>query len=276
MMDRLNSFVPEPFRFVAQRGLLRGRSATASSARQSGQLRRARLDVPGVSVPVFACRALLIRWDLAQLARRRRRPGSGGFRRPLLLAAHVRVPRPGAGGAQPPSAGTPLSRRQFILGLSDAPPDRRAAAGRLTPGRGTGRTEVPDRSVGHHGTHPGELSGAVRHTFLGLWLHGRRDRSPSAQHAGPHFPVFVGFQAAAANKLSVAGRISTCPVQRPNVRTGTRTIVAPGSGELIPRLIYDCLSLQHPSILGPKPAFAGSRGVSGISSVCTAGLCAAK
>ena len=28
---------------------------------------------------------------------------------------------------------------------------------------------------------------AVRHTFLGVWLHGRRERTRPALQAGPHF-----------------------------------------------------------------------------------------
>ena len=84
---------------VAQRGLFRGWSAIASPAQQPGRLCRARVDVPGFIGPGVRLPRTLDSTGTLRTRSTVRPPGTGGFRRPLLLASHLRVPRLGTGGA---------------------------------------------------------------------------------------------------------------------------------------------------------------------------------
>ena len=156
LLDRMNSFVPEPFRFlhnaiffVVGVRLHRRRHNLLEFASHGWTYL-------ALSVPVFACRACLSN-PISCALRRCGRCGSRRIGRPLLLAAHVWFSELGAGHAQPPSTGTQLPRRQFLLGLSDPSPDRGSAAGRFTPSTDSRGMEVPHCSVGHDGTDPGKL-----------------------------------------------------------------------------------------------------------------------
>ena len=99
MMDRLNSFVPEPFRFLHNAVFFVVGVRLHRLSQQSGRLCRARVDVPGVISPRVRLPSTLDPPGPRAPARRCGLLGACGFRRPLLLAPHFRVPRLGTGGS---------------------------------------------------------------------------------------------------------------------------------------------------------------------------------
>jgi len=182
MMDRLNSFVPEPFRllhnsvfFVVGVYLHRLRHDLARLADH-------RWTYLALSVPVFACRALLIHRDLA---------------RPLDGPAALALAASGALFAWLITFG--------LLGLALGSFDRPRPAFRyfadssywvylchlpivgllqvdLLPVPAPASLKFLIVLVVTMALCLASYQVMVRHTFLGVWLHGRRDRTPAAAH----------------------------------------------------------------------------------------------
>ena len=192
LMDRMNSFVPEPFRllhnaifFVVGVRLHRRRHSLVDFA-SHGWIYLA------LTVPVFACRALLVQSDLVRaldgvagvaLA------ASGALFCWLLTFGFLGLalgmlnrPQPALSYLADSSYWVYLTHLP-IVGLIqvDLHPLPIAAAWKfLIVLSGTMALTLASYQL------------MVRHTFLGTWLHGKRDRARGAIPSRPHFPSRLG------------------------------------------------------------------------------------
>jgi len=211
MMDRLNSFVPEPFRLL--------HNAVFFAVGVRLHRHRHNLDDFGahgwtyliLSLPVFICRALLIQRDLthslegtAALAL----AVSGGLFCWLLTFGTLGL----ALGAlnRPVPALRYLADSSYWVYLTHLPIvgllqvdlhtlEAPAAVKFLIVLAATMALTLTSYQV------------MVRYTFVGLWLHGRRDRSHSTLLASPHFPVQGALRSWAGRRTSI-GESGTRPV----------------------------------------------------------------
>ena len=220
MMDRLNSFVPEPFRllhnavfFLVGVRLHRFRDNLDDFAAHGWTYL-------ALSVPVFACRAFLIRWDLAHAldgAAALALAVSGGLFCWLLTFGFLGLALGVFNRPQP--AFRYLADSSYWVYLTHLPIVGLLQVDLHTVAAPAALKFLIVLSVTMALT-LASYQVTVRYTFLGVWLHGRRNRSPAAQQAGPHFPVFVALQPAAADKLSAAERAD---LYVPRATTGRQT-----------------------------------------------------
>jgi glucans biosynthesis protein C len=202
MMDRMNSFVPEPYRllhnavfFVVGVRLHRLRNTLETFAAHGWTYL-------ALSVPVFAGRALLIRWDLAS---------------PLNGPAALALAASGAIFSWLLTFG--------FLGLAMGVFNRPLPSLRYLADSSywVYLTHLPIVGLLQVDLHPVAapatlkflivLSGTmaltlasyhvlVRHTFVGLWLHGSRDRTVSSMPANPHVLIRQALRATSARRVS--------------------------------------------------------------------------
>jgi fatty acid desaturase len=208
LLDRMNSFVPEPFRllhnavfFLVGVRLHRMRNSLSTFA-AGGWMYLA------LSVPVFALRSLLVHWDLAHPL--------DGFAA-LALAA---------------SGGLFSWLLTFgFLGLSLGVFDRPAPALRYLADSSywVYLTHLPIVGLLQVDLHTlavpvvlkflivlsvtmvltlSSYQVMVRHTFLGDWLHGKRTRDRSAFPARAHYPVLDALRSSAARNSSGGHELS--------------------------------------------------------------------
>ena len=229
LMDRMNSFVPEPFRllhnaifFVVGVRLHRRRHNLVHFASHGWTYL-------ALTVPVFACRALLVQTDLVRAL-------DGVASVPLaasgalfLLAAHVWFPGPALGMLnRPQPALSYLADSSYWVYL----------------------THLPIVGLLQVDLHPLPIAAAwkflivlsvtmaltlasyqfmVRHTFLGVWLHGRRSRAREVIPSRPHFSLRLGrrqvggWQSEAREELTRRGRPYVQTRDAQNVDRGEST-----------------------------------------------------
>jgi len=202
MMDRLNSFVPEPFRFLHN----------AAFFVVGVRLHRLRNNLDNyaangwtylvLSVPVFACRALLIHRGLARPldgAAALALAASGGLFCWLLTFGFLGLalwflnrPQPALRYIADSSYWVYLTHLPIIglLQVDLYPVAAPATMKFLIVLSVTMTLTLASYQV------------MVRHTFVGLWLHGRRDRNRSMLPARPHSPIRVAHRSFAARQTS--------------------------------------------------------------------------
>jgi fatty acid desaturase len=185
IMDRANSFFPEPFRlchnfvfFVVGISLHRMRD-------NLHRLSRYGWSYLGLSIPVFACRALLIQQDLL-------RPVTGAAALPLVLAGALFTWLM-TFGLLGLALGVLNRSHPALSYLADSSywvylchlPIVGLLQVDLYPVAAPGLVKFALVLSGTLALCFASYQVAVRHTFLGLWLHGRRERPRSPDHAAP-------------------------------------------------------------------------------------------
>jgi glucans biosynthesis protein C len=200
MMDRLNSFVPEPFRFL--------HNAVFFAVGVRLHRLRNNLDdfaVHGwtylvLSVPVFLCRAFFIQRDLTHSlegAAALALAVSGGlfcwlltFGTLGLALGALNRPQPALRYLADSSYWVYLTHLPIVglLQVDLHPVAAPAVVKFLIVLSATMALTLASYQV------------LVRHTFVGLWLHGRRDRTRAKVHARPHFPIRLALQSSAAGE----------------------------------------------------------------------------
>ncbi len=202
MMDRMNSFVPEPFRLLHNAVFF---VVGIRLHRLCHNLRS--FAVHGwtylvLSVPVFACRALLIHWDLTRSldgASAWALAASGGLFCWLLTFGFLGLalgvlnrPQPAISYLADSSYWVYLTHLPIVglLQVDLHPVAVPVALKFLIVLTVTMALTLASYQV------------TVRHTFLGLWLHGRRDRTRSILPARPHFPMRLARRSFAMRRTS--------------------------------------------------------------------------